>query len=298
MSSFGTRSFGSVEPDFRMLLLLRHLRDRRFRRRCGNSLAMEFVINRKGVTIAMSATSLAVVSGSGTRRSRRKIERIRLVPPVTGQLGSTPVVVSDLSLTGAGVEHQGSFAVGAKARLTFRWNGESVTIGCTVLRCRLIGFASGAQRLTVYSTGLAFDEESVAGEHPIRRMIEASVIRALDEQKANARGIRREREPRSLFAGRSEEPSDPRTSLLMGLSHESGYCTFRLSEGRWRKSRTNRPDQPPEGFTVWASEDPDQLELLCLVYEKSDDSMRKMIRILAQLSVSEPERESHRRYVP
>lgn len=240
----------------------------------------------------MSATQSSFSDGT-SGRSRRHVERIRLTPPVSGQLGSTSVTVTDLSLSGAGVEHPGSLPVGAKVRLTFSWNGEHVQIPCSVLRCRLTGFTIGPDRKTTYQTGLAFEGDAIRREHPIRQMIEASVLRALDEQKANARGIRIDESDAGVFTG-TKAGSERRSSA----SRSPGFLCFSLQEGRWRKSNTQSPGQPPEGFTVWATEDPGQLELLCRVYERCDEPMRKMIRILAQLSVTEGDGESQRRYIP
>lgn len=229
------------------------------------------------------------------RNGGRKVERIRLFPPLTGRLGSTPVVVSDLSVTGAGIEHEGSLPVGCHLRLSFQWNGSTVEVPCTVLRCRLVGFSAGKDRLTVYSTGLHFEPEAPEDSQPVREMIEACVRRALMEQKANARG--------EGTAGRRPkiDPDDTdrrKKPLLLLGSRETGYLCYRFQQGRWRKSRTQNPEQPSEGFTVSAAEDAEQLDLLCGVYAASEEWMRKMIRILAQLSVMERDGEDHRRYIP
>ncbi|MGH9456734.1 MAG: PilZ domain-containing protein [Thermoanaerobaculia bacterium] len=218
------------------------------------------------------------------RPSRRKCERIRLEEPIRAQLGGTPVTLNDVSMSGAGVEHQNSLQVGAKGRLSFAWNGETINVSCTVLRCKLVGFVTGRDRAAVYATGVAFDGADVTPDHPIRQMIEACVRRALDEQIANARG------------------TGSHAPLLQGdgkkASRDAGYISLRFDKGRWRKAKTQNPEQPAEGFTVRAAEDPDQLDLLCALYEKSEDAMRTMIRLLAQLSVMEGSDESHRRYIP
>jgi hypothetical protein len=240
-------------------------------------------------------TVAQVQSPQNSRRNGRKVERIRLFPPLTGRLGSTPVVVSDLSVTGAGIEHEGALPVGCRGKLSFDWTGGTVEVPCTVQRCRLVGFSAGKDRLTVYATGLRFEADDPGENQPVREMIEACVRRALREQKANARA-ERGGEPRAVpdpdDTGRKKRP------LLVAGSRETGYWCYRLDQGRWRKSRTQNPEQPTEGFTVSAAEDSEQLELLCGVYERCEEWMKKMIRILAQLSVAERDGEDHRRYVP
>lgn len=211
-------------------------------------------------------------------RCRRAIERIRMAPALPGQLGSMAVGILDVSLTGAGIEHASPLQVGAAMRLSFRWEGDEIALPCTVIRSRLVGFAAGSEK-KLYASGLSFDRKGLGSEHPVRRMIEGSVRRALEAQVSNARGIRL----------RNEE-APPR--------FETGFCCFRLQDGRWRKAKTQNPMQPPEGFTVPASEDPDQLELLCKLYERCEDPLKHMIRILAQLSVEEGSDESPRRYLP
>ncbi|MFN2441685.1 MAG: PilZ domain-containing protein [Thermoanaerobaculia bacterium] len=227
--------------------------------------------------------ALALSSGSpssASRPNRRRVQRINLAAPLAGRVGGTEVSVTDLSLTGAGVTHQGPFQVGASVQLNFSWNGEKVSLPCTVLRSRLVGFSGGTEKATLYESGLLF--EQVANQDVLRRMIALRIERAIEEQKANARG-------ESLPDCRTEEMSPVR---------DCGYVCLRLEEDRWRRAKTRNPEQPAEGFTVRASEDPDQLDMLCSVYERCDPWMRKMIRILAKISVSEECRESHRRYVP
>lgn len=225
--------------------------------------------------------SLALGSGrapNGARQNRRRVQRIRFVAPLSGAVGSTDVTIVDLSLTGAGIEHRGVFQVGARIVLSFVWEGERVKLPCTVLRSRLVGFAGGADKATLYQSGLLFEPDST---RPVRQLIENRVERALEEQRANARG----------------EALPPRP-VPECAKRELGYVCYRLEASRWRRAKTRNPEQPAEGFTVCASEDPDQLDLLCSVYERCNPTMRNMIRILAKISVSEESRESYRRYIP
>ena len=106
----------------------------------------------------------------------------------------------------------------------------------------------------------------------------ADPYRALDEQKANARGI----------------PATAADSFQTGKGTRFLRCE--LINGAWRKSETERPDQPAIGFTVSAEEDRRQLALLCESFEKADPEGRKMIQMLAEMSISKAEGIPTRRY--
>lgn len=230
------------------------------------------------MALALSSGSSAAVS----RPNRRRLQRIQLATPLAGKVGATEVSVTDLSLSGAGVTHGGPFQVGASVQLNFSWNGEQVSLPATVLRTRLVGFSGGTEKATLYESGLLFEQKMVAQQSVLRRMIELRIERAIEEQRANARG---EAPP--------ECPAEEKSPI-----RDCGFLCLRLEGDRWRRAKTRNPEQPAEGFTVRASEDPDQLDMLCSVYERCDPWMKKMIRILAKISVSEASVESHRRYVP
>src|SRR5688500_11320158 len=136
--------------------------------------------------------------------NRRKFERIRLSQPVQGAVGSQSVVVRDLSILGCGLEHHLPLEVGSKVKLVFPWQGASILIESSVIRCKLER-SLGDHDLNVYKSGLRF--HATAGE-PIgilRDMIVSQVSRALDAQKANARGdIPRYLQKMAIFQ-RSEE---------------------------------------------------------------------------------------------
>ena len=83
------------------------------------------------------------------------------------------------------------------------------------------------------------------------------------------------------------------------ISKETGYICFQLENNRtWKKKRTPDPGQPSEGFTVSASEDQAQIQMLCEAYAKSDRDGRKMIQLFAQLSIIEGEGIQPGRFQP
>jgi len=63
-----------------------------------------------------------------------------------------------------------------------------------------------------------------------------------------------------------------------------GYVSYRLQNHSWWRVPTDSPEQPPDGFTVAAYEDEEELETLCRTYEQTDEEGRRLIRLVAELS--------------
>ena len=101
----------------------------------------------------------------------------------------------------------------------------------------------------------------------LREMIEWHVSRAIDEQKGNASGIAQY--VRHIFAG-----------------------------GVWRGVRTFDADQPVDGFTISAVQTTGEVAMLRAAWEAADDTMRSMIRRMAELSISSGEAVPTRRHTP
>ena len=68
---------------------------------------------------------------------------------------------------------------------------------------------------------------------------------------------------------------------------DAQFLSFRLDNGQWRRRHVFLPEQPAAGFTVARGEDADEMQRLCTVYEASDDEGRRLIRLFAELSVSD-----------
>ena len=54
---------------------------------------------------------------------------------------------------------------------------------------------------------------------------------------------------------------------------------------RWEKRWTESSEQPTAGFTIPSSETDEEIDQLCETYFKADDEGRKLIQVLARLSV-------------
>ena len=86
-------------------------------------------------------------------------------------------------------------------------------------------------------------------------------------------------------------------AAMMATSHEVGEFSTRtlidfgalyvplVREGQWWRIPTKSPVQPIDGFTVAAYEDDEEVHALCSSYESADDEGRRLIRLVAELSV-------------
>jgi PilZ domain-containing protein len=236
----------------------------------------------------------------------RRVLRVHLATPVVARLGTTQVVLVDISVMGARVEHHVPLAAGARAKLSFTWDDEEISTECKIVRSRLERFSVGADGLTVYHSGLEFDETSTEVKAQLKRMIERFISRALEEQKMNARGEIPQHaiDKMPIFrygvlTADSKDVEVGETALPTSrIAKESGYICYHLENNSWRRKRTHDPGQPIEGFTISATEDRAQADLLCEAYLKSDKEGRKMIQLFAQLSIMEGEGIAPGRFEP
>jgi hypothetical protein len=230
----------------------------------------------------------------------RRVQRVHLAQPVIARLGAVQVVLVDISVLGARIEHHMPLVAGAHTRLAFRWDDEEIATECRIVRSRLERFSVGSDGLTVYHSGLEFEDVPPATKEQLKGLIGRFITRALEEQRLNARGVlpqhQVEKMPIFRYGGQlTANTKDVRETVgtsLMPMSRmtkDAGYVCYHLDNQHWRKKRTHDPGQPSEGFTISAMEDHTQADLLCEAYEKSDRDGRRLIQLFAQLSIAEGE---------
>ncbi|HEY6138595.1 MAG TPA: PilZ domain-containing protein [Thermoanaerobaculia bacterium] len=212
---------------------------------------------------------------------RRKYQRVVMTRPLPGRLGGARVYVLDASLIGLRIAHQGSAPpAGSPCSIEFEWEGRLIELECEVRRNALHKLAKSANEKSIYHAGLAITGAVGDSDSALRGMIAAIVARALDEQKANARGV----------------PAAAAQYFQTGKGTE--YVRCELVGGAWRRTETSRADQPPNGFTVSAEESREHVEMLCDTFVNADDAGRQLIRMMAELSISKAEGVPTRRYTP
>jgi hypothetical protein len=206
-----------------------------------------------------------------TEPNRREYQRLRLAKPLLGMLNSENVLILDIGLGGALVEHHGILARGRKVRLLYRWRGHDVEFSAEVARSEITrGDDAGA----VSHTGLHFLEPFGDSERLLGDMMASLIGDILVAQRLNASGER-------------EDGLDPLSEIGGARrSRARGYVMYRLGEeGNWLKTMTRSPQQPRDGFTVAQYEDESDLLVLCRAWEVGDAQSRNLIRLLAEMSV-------------
>ena len=207
---------------------------------------------------------------------RRRVQRVRLLEPLRGTLDSVRVFVVDLSLRGVRVAHQDGIGdIGDLVALRCEWEGRRIEAMCSVVRTQVHRAGDARNARTLYHSGLELQQVSASAGIALRSIVETHIARALDEQKANARGI----------------PAIAAQSFQTGTARH--FVRHELILGRWREIATTDATQPENGFTVAADHTPHEVQMLRNAYESS----REMVRSMARLSIS-GEGVPTRRYMP
>ncbi len=196
---------------------------------------------------------------------------LRLARPIPAKLGEQAVLVLDIGPSGALLSGRCGYAAGTEHALAFA-HGESRVR----LRCLITGVAD---HLLGPDTDLLvrFVEQSDALADFVARY-EDQIRRA---ETANAEGD----------AARNVIDGDRSLADLGSAARSTGtFLRYRLEAGAWSREVTATADQPPDGFTIAASETEDQLQLLRLAYEESDEHERRLLREFAAASVAQGRR--------
>lgn len=210
------------------------------------------------------------------------MQRVHLPQPLKATIDGTKVFLLDVSLRGIRVMHQEDIgSVSSECVVRAEWDGHPLTLHCTIIRTAMHRPANRKGDRTLYHSGLTIDHAAAASTRTLRRLVEHHVERALDEQKANARGI-------PPLAAQSMQTGTPTT-----------YVRHEYAMGRWREVMTATSNQPDNGFTICATTTPAEVEMLRRAYETATTAADlAMIRRMAALSVSAAEVVQARRYTP
>ena len=190
---------------------------------------------------------------------RREFQRLDLDPPIPGTLGNSAVSIVEVGVLGARVQHAEA-VVETFCELRFSYHDHDIALRCEVIRT--IGQESGVRFLAAVGD---------SGDR-LRTMLAELVSKIIDSRRA-----------RPMKSTRDTPIDGDRT--VRGA--DAGFLCYRLDNGVWRRRRVFLPEQPSSGFTVARNEDHAEMQRLCRVYEASDDEGRRLIRLFAELSVSE-----------
>ena len=195
---------------------------------------------------------------------RREFQRLRLDSPVPGRLGSIPVTLVEIGILGGRVEHESPLE-NQYGNLHFEHGGRTIEMRTEAVR------TSGSEGR--YVSGLRFlSAIGESGDH-LRSMLAQMVAHALEHKYDSS--ATRLKILRSIDGDKTVRGTD------------AHFLSYRYEDGAWRRRRVFLPEQPALGFTVARGEDADEMQRLCAVYEASDDEGRRLIRMFAELSVSD-----------
>ena len=213
---------------------------------------------------------------------RRRVQRIRLLKPLAGRAGGKRIFVLDVSREGLLIAHQESLGrPGDRCMIEFDWDGRPIRVECELARSDVahrVGKASYGRN--IHHSGLTIRRISRASDEALRELIAWHVSRALDEQKANARGV------------------PPLAAQSVQSGQGTSYVRHELVAGLWRETQTMDPAQPANGFTISDSQTDEEVAMLRAAYEAGDAAARTMIQKMANLSISRAEGIPTRRYDP
>lgn len=189
--------------------------------------------------------------------------------PVEASFGESEVLLVEIGISGARLEHLGRESIGRVASLEFRFEGERIALEAEVVRSSIGAGSAGDGPGPVHHTGVVFLGAREESADALRRALSAAVIRRLEEQKID---------------GTPETIVDFDDTLRPG---DALFLTYTLEDGVWKKRRAFLPEQPDVGFTVTFDADKAELQRLCRAYEQADGEGRRLLRLFCELSISD-----------
>ncbi|HET7435560.1 MAG TPA: PilZ domain-containing protein [Thermoanaerobaculia bacterium] len=215
------------------------------------------------------------------RQERRRVQRVRLLEPLRGLVANERVFIADVSINGFRIVSQTTLGPpGTAVRVQFEWDGRRVSADARIIHIRQTLVGEGQRARQLFHSGMEITQVTETSRNTLRELVAWHVAKALDEQKANARGI----------------PAVAAQSFQTGKTNQ--LVRHELVAGRWREIPTNDGKQPLNGFTISAELSDSEVMMLRSSFEAGDADARKLIRQMAELSVSKSEGIPTRKYTP
>ncbi len=198
---------------------------------------------------------------------RREFQRLDIDPPIPASFSSTPVALVEIGVLGARIHH-GEPLDREEAELRFSFEGQEIALQCAVVRT--VSSQENKYPGSGVESGVRFRTAVGESGEYLRAMLGTLVTRALESRPAS-----------STLA----ETTVDGDKTVRGS--DAAYFSYRLDKSIWRRRAIFLPEQPANGFTVARSIDIDEINRLQRIYQASDDEGRRLIRLFAELSVSE-----------
>ena len=197
---------------------------------------------------------------------RREFQRLRVEPPIPASYAATPVSLIEIGVLGARLHHAEKLDR-EEGELRFSFEGDEIALKCEVVRTiesQASKYPGSGMESGVRFVGALGD----SGDY-LRKTLAALVTRALVHRSPNSQM------PEKIDGDKTVRGKD------------ASYICYRLDDRGWQKRAVFLPEQPSIGFTVARGVDPEEVQRLQRVYQASDDEGRRLIRLFAELSVSE-----------
>ena len=195
---------------------------------------------------------------------RREFQRLHLTHPVAGTLGGSAVKLVEIGILGARLQH-GDELKFEYADMRFQHHGHEIAMKCEMVRPNQPARHGGFESATRFLAAIGDSGDQ------LRDMLAELVMRELDLRRTHPGAI----EVESIDGDQTVRGAD------------AGFLCYRFENGAWTRRRVFLPEQPSLGFTVACGEDNGELQRLCRVFEASDIEGRRLIRLFAELSVSD-----------
>lgn len=190
---------------------------------------------------------------------RREFQRLQLKRPVPATLANAPAKLVEIGILGARLEHESPVNTDF-AELRFN----DVAMKCELVRR---------------------NRERPAGLESAVRFLAAMGDSGDRLRDFLAELVRHELDFRRTHPGSVEVQTVDGDVTVRGS--DAGFVCYRFENGSWTRRRVFLPEQPAVGFTVARGEESSELQRLCRVFEASDEEGRRLIRLFAELSVSD-----------
>lgn len=230
-------------------------------------------------------------------KARRSLGRVSFRMPRPARFATHEVILVDLSVRGAGIRHHVKITPNTRGVLRFRLERQVHEIPCSLFRSRLELVKQADRTLQIYRSALRFDalegSEEEGGLSTVREALRKRVERAIKRQQADAFG-----DP-ALMSGTEESSGAIPVDLLASWMESRNFIRCTLGrDGRWKSERVDDAEQPINGFTVSVEEGEREIAMLRSTWEKADENQRQLIRIFAQIALTDPSDEKRGRYEP
>lgn len=196
---------------------------------------------------------------------RREFQRLHLTHPIPATLGGKPVKLVEIGILGARLHHSDQTA-DDYAELRFNHHANEIGMKCEIVRANVESRQGGLETAVRFLAAIGDSGDR------LRDLLAELVMRELDMRRTN---------PGTAVEVETVDGDD----TVRGT--DAGFLCYRFENGAWTRRRVFLPEQPSMGFTVARNEDSAEMQRLCRVFEASEDEGRRLIRLFAELSVSD-----------